>query len=47
MQWTLEGTVVGGKTVHVPGMTILRFNEDGKIRSAEEFWSLPDFLSQL
>lgn len=47
LQWTLEGTVVSGKTVHLPGMTILRFNEDGKIRSAEEFWSLPDFLSQM
>jgi steroid Delta-isomerase len=47
LQWTLDGTVVSGKTVHLPGMTILRFNEDGKIRSAEELWSLVDFLSQL
>lgn len=47
LQWTLDGTVVSGKTVHLPGMTFLRFNEDGKIRSAEELWSLADFLSQL
>lgn len=47
LQWTLEGAMATGNTVHLPGMTILRFNEDGKIRSAEEFWSLADFLSQL
>jgi steroid delta-isomerase len=47
LQWTLDGKVVSGKTVHIPGITILRFNEEGKIRSAEEFWSLADFLSQL
>jgi steroid Delta-isomerase len=47
LQWTLEGTMATGNTVHLPGMTILRFNEEGKIRSAEELWSLADFLSQL
>jgi len=47
LQWTLEAAMATGNTVHLPGMTILRFNEEGKIRSAEEFWSLADFLSQL
>jgi len=47
LQWTLDAVTATGSTVHLPGMTILRFNEEGKIRSAEEFWSLADFLSQL
>jgi steroid Delta-isomerase len=47
VQWTVEAPTTTGKVVRLPGIILFRFNEDGLIRSNEEFWSLADLLGQL
>lgn len=47
VQWSLEAPTVTGKTVHLSGLNNFRFNEGGKLREVQEYWSLLDLIAQL
>jgi steroid delta-isomerase len=47
VEWSLEAPTTYGKVVHLNGFTFFRYNEDGKLRAAAEYWSIPELLGQL
>jgi steroid delta-isomerase len=47
VQWSLEAPTVTGKTVHLSGLNNFRFNQNGKLREVQEYWSLLELIAQL
>jgi steroid delta-isomerase len=47
VEWSLEAPTTYGKVVRLNGFTFFRYNEDGKLRAAAEYWSVPELLGQL